>query len=153
MSAGDGVTRGLPTAAAIAVLVREGRILLVRRAKRPDRGLWGYPGGRIEPGETIAAAALRELREETGVVAAAVATFTALDVIARDDAGGLRHHYVLIAVLCRWRAGEPCAADDALDAAWFDPAADGFETIGLSAGVARLARIAMAMSPMGHSRT
>ncbi len=108
-----------PVPAVLAVVVRDGRVLLVRRANNPDKGLWGYPGGRIEPGETWAQAAIRELREETGVRAEAVGVLTALDVIDRADDGALRHHFVLIAVDCRWQAGEGQAADDALEARWF----------------------------------
>ncbi len=56
-----------PRLGAIAVLVRDDRALLVQRGKMPDAGLWGFPGGHVEPGETALAAAVRELREETGV--------------------------------------------------------------------------------------
>lgn len=133
-----------PVAAVLAAVVRDGRVLLVRRANPPDRGRWGLPGGRIEPGESLAAAALRELREETGVEAEAGPVLTALDSIHRHAAGGLAHHYVLVAVLCRWRAGEGRAADDALETGWYAPA----EIAGLgdraSANVARVAGLALA---------
>ena len=112
----------VPIAAALAVVVRNGRLLLVRRAKPPDRGRWGFPGGRIEPGEPLAAAALRELREETGVIAEDGRVLTALDSIHRDGTGALAHHFVLAAVLCRWVSGEGAPADDALETAWFTPA-------------------------------
>jgi 8-oxo-dGTP diphosphatase len=108
-----------PIPAVIAVVVREGRTLLVRRANAPDAGLWGFPGGKIEFGETVKDAAIRELREETGVHAAAQDVLTALDVLVRDAGGDIRQHYILIAVQCRWIAGEPIAGDDALEARWF----------------------------------
>src|SRR5690606_4574881 len=108
-----------PVPAVLAVVVRDGRVLLVRRANNPDKGLWGYPGGRIEPGETWAQAAIRELRDAAGVRAQAVGVLRVLDVIDRADDGALRHHFVLIAVGCRWQAGEGQAADDALEARWF----------------------------------
>ncbi len=108
-----------PIAAVIAVVLRGPEVLLVRRINPPDAGLWGFPGGKIEPGETLAQAALRELTEETGVMATAGAVIDALDVLDRDAAGVLRHHYILVAVACEWQAGEPVAADDASHAAWF----------------------------------
>jgi 8-oxo-dGTP diphosphatase len=108
-----------PIPAVIAVVVRDGRTLLVRRANPPDAGLWGFPGGRIEHGETVRAAALRELLEETSVLGEAQDIITALDVLDRSNDGTLRHHFILIAVLCRWLSGVPTAGDDALEARWF----------------------------------
>ncbi|AOX15808.1 NUDIX hydrolase [Kozakia baliensis] len=108
-----------PVVAAIAVVLHGGRALLVRRANPPDLGMWGFPGGKIELGETLMECAVRELQEETGVTAQAVRVVTALDVFDRDPTGSVRRHFVLIAVLCRWLEGEPVAADDALDAQWF----------------------------------
>lgn len=108
-----------PRPAAIAVVRREGHFLLVRRGQPPDPGRWGFPGGKIEPGETAAAAAVRELAEETGVVAEALCAFDCVDVIRRAADGGLLYHYVLVAVACRWVSGEGVAADDAHEANWF----------------------------------
>lgn len=136
----DATPPRLPVAAAIAVVVRGDRLLLVRRSHRPDAGRWGFPGGRIEPGETVIAAALRELDEETGVAADAIEVLTALDVIRRD--GETLHHYVLVAVLCRWRQGEGIAASDAHETGWFDLAAiAGLEK---SPDVERVAKLALA---------
>jgi len=130
--------QSLPIAAALAVVLRGERMLLVRRSHRPDAGRWGFPGGKIEPGETVIAAALRELAEETGVAAEAIEVLTALDVIRRD--GAVLHHYVLIAVLCRWSGGEGAAASDAEEIGWFDLAAlRGLETSVDVEGVAVLA--------------
>ncbi|MCQ9157218.1 NUDIX hydrolase [Acidomonas methanolica] len=108
-----------PVAATIAAVFHEGRILLVRRANPPDAGRWGFPGGKIEPGETIENAAVRELLEETGVHAEALRVFTAVDAFDYDEHGRLRQHFILIAVLCRWASGQPIAGDDALEARWF----------------------------------
>ena len=93
--------------------------MLVRRANPPDAGLWGFPGGKIEFGETVKAAAIRELLEETGVQAEAQDVMTTLDILVPDPAGVVQQHYILIAVRCRWIAGEPVAGDDALEATWF----------------------------------
>ncbi len=109
----------MPVAAVLAVVARDDRVLLVRRGKHPGFGLWGFPGGHIEPGEPLHDAALRELREETGVSATAGAILTAIDVIRRDADSTVLHHFVLIAVRCHWQAGEGRAADDALEARWF----------------------------------
>jgi len=100
---------GRPVAAVLAVVIRGGEALLVRRANPPDAGLWGFPGGKIEAGETIHAAAARELLEETGVRATPQLAFASLDALDYDADGRLRSHYVLIAVLCRWQACEPAS--------------------------------------------
>jgi 8-oxo-dGTP diphosphatase len=129
-----------PIAAAIAVVLRGERLLLVRRSHKPDAGRWGFPGGKIEPGETVIAAALRELAEETGVAADAVEVLTAVDVIRRDSA--VLHHYVLIAVLCRWRGGDGAPASDAEEIGWFDLAT--IATLDKSPDVERVAQLALA---------
>lgn len=114
---------GRPIAAVLAVVLRNEQVLLVQRAHAPDAGLWGFPGGRIESGESIEQAALRELQEETGVVAKAYRAFTALDAVSRDPNEYSEEKFILIGVLCSWTSGEPLAADDAIDAKWF-PLAD-----------------------------
>lgn len=134
-----------PIPAVIAVVVENSRALLVRRANPPDAGLWGYPGGKIEYGETVSEAAIRELREETGVEARALDVITTLDILVRAEDGAVTQHYILIAVLCRWLSGEPVAADDALEAGWF--ALDDLrpETLPMSEDVDVIARRAEAM--------
>jgi 8-oxo-dGTP diphosphatase len=109
-----------PIPAVIAVVVRGGEVILVRRANPPDVGLWGFPGGKIELGERLDQTAVRELYEETGVVARAVEVFTAVDAVELASNASVAHHYVLVAVLCQWISGDPIAADDALEARWFD---------------------------------
>ncbi|MEO1949435.1 MULTISPECIES: NUDIX hydrolase [unclassified Thioclava] len=135
-----------PVPAILAVVIRDGQALLVQRANPPDAGLWGFPGGKVEFGETLLAAAERELLEETGVRARATHAFNALDVLAEDGKGTLEHHFVLVAVECQWQAGEPVADDDALDARWV--AIDRMEEdLPLSRDVARIARQAAALGP------
>ena len=139
-----------PQPAVLAVLLRGDEVLLVRRRNPPNKGAWGYPGGRIEPGEPLAVAALRELKEETGVEAEFLQVLTALDSIA-DEAGGeeadAAWHYVLVVCLCRWTAGEPLAADDALEAAWFPVADLSLRPAPLIARVAEIAAQAGALTP------
>ncbi|CEJ12588.1 Bifunctional NMN adenylyltransferase/Nudix hydrolase [bacterium YEK0313] len=132
-----------PTAATIAVVPRDGAVLLVRRANPPDAGRWGFPGGKIETGEALLDAAIRELREETQVEAEAVEVLTAVDAFDHDETGALRQHFILIAVLCRWRAGAPVAGDDALEARWFPVETLEREDLALSIGAADLARQAL----------
>ncbi|MBK1696397.1 NUDIX hydrolase [Rhodovibrio salinarum] len=129
-----------PIAATIAVVIREAQVLLVRRANPPDAGRWGFPGGKIEPGEPLAQAAVRELMEETGVSAEALRVATAVDAFDRDTDGSVRRHFVLIAVVCRWTHGEPVAADDALDARWFPIRDLDTSELALSLDVAEVAR-------------
>ncbi|MFC4174062.1 NUDIX hydrolase [Microvirga sp. GCM10011540] len=129
-----------PVPAVIAVVVHEGQTLLVRRANPPDAGLWGFPGGRIEYGETVHAAALRELEEETSVKGEVQGVITTLDILDRSDDGSLRHHFILIAVQCRWLSGLPTAGDDALEARWFRIADLHPDRIDMSADVDAIAR-------------
>ncbi|MGF7159663.1 mutator protein MutT [Rhodoligotrophos appendicifer] len=132
------MTTGRPIACVLGVVIRDGEILLIRRANAPDRGKWGFPGGKIERGETVLAAAAREVAEETGIATEAVAVLTAVDVFEKDQAGRLQRHFVLIAVRCRWIAGEPIAADDALEAGWWP--IDRFAELDLSVDVEAVAR-------------
>jgi ADP-ribose pyrophosphatase YjhB (NUDIX family) len=131
-----------PIPAVIAVVLRGESILLVSRRNPPDVGMWGYPGGKIEFGESIEDAATRELLEETGVRARPDRLLTAVDAYDRDERGELRRHFILLAVLCTWEHGEPVAGDDAADAGWFaiDSLDDG--SLPLSLDVQRVARLA-----------
>lgn len=127
-------------AAVIAALIRDGRLLLVRRGRPPAEGLWGLPGGKIKFGETVLAAAERELVEETAVRAEAIRAFQVVDALDVTEDGMVRHHHVLVAVACRWIAGEPVAGDDAAEAAWFALDRLEIEPIGLIERVAEVAR-------------
>ena len=136
--------RKVPVAAAIALVVKDDQILLVRRANAPDAGRWGFPGGKIEFGETVLAAAERELAEETGIQGEALRVITAVEALDRDETDDLRQHFILIGVLCRWLSGTPVAGDDALDAAWFSQAALNTGDLALSLDVAEVAALAFA---------
>ena len=108
-----------PTLAALAVVIRHGDVLLARRRNAPDAGLWGFPGGHVELGETALDAAVRELHEETGIVARACRYLTNVDVIERGGDGTIRFHFLLAAVLCEHLSGAPVARDDVSDARWW----------------------------------
>jgi ADP-ribose pyrophosphatase YjhB (NUDIX family) len=107
-----------PIVAVLAVVLRGERALVVQRAQEPNAGRWGFPGGVLELGETVAAGAMRELAEETGIVAEPADTLSVFDAIHRDDEGRVRYHYTLIAVRGIWRSGDGVAADDAAAIAW-----------------------------------
>ncbi|SAI59628.1 MutT/nudix family protein [Bordetella ansorpii] len=142
-----------PVPAAIAVVIRAHQVLLVRRANPPDAGRWGFPGGKIDFGESIEQAAQRELLEETGVRGEAQRVFTAVDVFDHALSGELRQHFLLVAVLCRYLGGEPVGGDDALDAQWF--ALDALEAseLALSHDVARVAREGARLARMAGAIT
>lgn len=135
-----------PLAAAIAVVLHEGRVLLVRRANSPDAGRWGFPGGKIEAGERIEKAAIRELLEETGVRAEPLRIITAVDAFDCDEDALPSRHFVLIAVLCHWLSGDPIAGDDALEAKWIPLSDLKTDKLDLSLDVARIALEAGARS-------
>ncbi|HEX4196413.1 MAG TPA: NUDIX hydrolase [Caulobacteraceae bacterium] len=99
-----------PVPCAGVVCLRGGQVLLIRRGKAPRKGEWSIPGGRMELGEGAAEAALRELKEETGVEAELLGL---LDVVDHFHDGG---QAVLIDYAARWTAGEPVAGDDAAEA-------------------------------------
>ncbi|MBX9802779.1 MAG: NUDIX hydrolase [Caulobacteraceae bacterium] len=101
-----------PVPAVGVVCLRGDSVLLIRRGTPPRQGEWSLPGGRIEPGERAVEAALRELREETGVEAEITGLIDVVDGLF-PDAG---RHYVLIDYAARWLSGEPVAGDDAAEA-------------------------------------
>lgn len=93
-------------------------VLLIQRGKEPRRGEWSIPGGAVEVGETIRAAARREFAEECGGEIELRELIDVVDLISRDDAGRVRYHYALIDFWAEWRGGELRASDDVLDARW-----------------------------------
>jgi 8-oxo-dGTP diphosphatase len=107
-----------PIVAVLAVVLRGDKALIVQRAQEPNAGRWGFPGGVLELGETVAAGAMRELLEETGIVAEPAGILDVHDAIRRDPQGRVQFHYTLIAVRGVWRSGEGEPADDAADCAW-----------------------------------
>ncbi len=100
-------------------VIRDGRVLLAARANEPMRGVWTLPGGLVEAGESLAAAALRELEEEVGVRAEIVGpSLTPTEIILRDADGRIRHHYVIHPHAALWRAVEPAPGPEALAVRW-----------------------------------
>ena len=105
-----------------AVIVLEGRVLLVRRGAAPARGLWAIPGGGLRLGETLQQGAEREILEETGIVIRAGAPVFICDSFERDDEGRFRFHYVIVDLSADYISGEVKASDDALEARWISTA-------------------------------
>ncbi|WP_427928977.1 NUDIX hydrolase [Agrobacterium cavarae] len=110
----------LPQPASSAIIKRGDRLLLVRRINPPSQDMFAFPGGRGEPGETPADTALRELQEETGIVARHPQLFATYDLPSRDSAGQLTSHFLLSVFLVDAdEQAAALAADDAADAGWF----------------------------------
>lgn len=107
-----------PVIGVAAVVWRDNRCLLILRGKPPRLGEWSLPGGRQELGETVAEAARREVREETGLDVEVRDVVAVVDLIDRDDDTRIRYHYTLIDLLAEWRAGEAQPGDDAAAIAW-----------------------------------
>ncbi|MFN2427429.1 MAG: NUDIX hydrolase [Candidatus Binatia bacterium] len=99
-----------------AVVLHEGRLLVVERGNPPGEGIWALPGGSVELGETLAEAAEREVLEETGLVVRAGAVVHAFDAVVRDDDARVRFHYVIVDLLCEYVSGEVTAGSDARSA-------------------------------------
>lgn len=103
------------------VVFKAARVLLIRRAKAPRAGTWSLPGGRQRHGETVRAAAAREVREETNLEVEIGELLDVVDSLTRDSTGAVTYHYTLVDFMAEWRAGEVEAGDDATDAIWVDP--------------------------------
>ncbi|MGH9516464.1 MAG: NUDIX hydrolase [Terriglobales bacterium] len=104
-----------------AVIVEDGRVLLIKRGNAPLLGEWSIPGGMLELGETLRQGAEREALEETGLVVRATDLLGVFDRIVPDETGRTLYHYVLIDFLCHRISGDASAAGDASDAALFAP--------------------------------
>ena len=105
-----------PRAAASAAIIRDGLILIAERGGGPRKGYWSLPGGKIEPGETAAAAAAREIKEETGLDVTLRGLLDVHDVISADEGGNLQHHFIICVFYGTCGPGEPQAATDISDA-------------------------------------
>ncbi|MGA7487147.1 MAG: NUDIX hydrolase [Xanthobacteraceae bacterium] len=117
-----------PYLAASAAIVRDGKVLVVRRARPPANGLFTLPGGVVEVGETLTEAVAREVREETGMAIEPVALAGFRETIMRDAGGRVERHFIILCFASRWCAGEPVLNEELSEAHWLDPA----EIAGLS---------------------
>ncbi len=111
---------GRPQLAVSAVIFRDHRVLVARRANAPGRGLYSVPGGRVEHGEALHQAAMREVCEETAL-AIDIVGFAGWREVLPDPAAGRAGHYVVISFAARWRAGEVTLNGELDDFRWIAP--------------------------------
>jgi ADP-ribose pyrophosphatase YjhB (NUDIX family) len=111
-----------PFLAVSAAIIRDGKVLLVRRARKPALNLYSLPGGAVELGELLADAVVREVREETSIEIEPIAVAGNREVIERDGQGRIARHFVILCFASRWLKGEPVLNSELDDARWIDPA-------------------------------
>ena len=111
-----------PQLAVSAAIFRDDKILLVRRARFPARGLYSLPGGRVEFGETLQAALHREVDEETSLRIEIVGLAGWREVVPGTTGGG---HYLIMSFAARWISGEPVLNEELDDFRWLAPDATG----------------------------
>jgi ADP-ribose pyrophosphatase YjhB (NUDIX family) len=132
----------------VGVVVWHGRqVLLVKRSKPPRAGQWSLPGGAQHLGETLADAAAREVREETGIEIALGEIIATLDLIDRDEQGRVRHHYTLVDFTAEAHSSGLKAGDDAAAARWFERGE--LRRLGLWSETIRIIELAAAKRPAG----
>lgn len=127
-----------PRSAVGAVVFKGNRVLLVRRGRPPAQGQWAIPGGNIQLGESLQAAAEREILEETGITIKASEPVYTFDAIVRDDHGRIQFHYVIVDLAAEYVKGELKPGDDAADVRWV--AADELALLNVSPPTLKLLR-------------
>ena len=110
-----------PFLAVSAAIFREGRVLIVRRARPPAHGIYTLPGGGVELGETLEEAVIREVQEETALDVEPVALAGYRQAIARDAEGRVERHFVILPFAARWLAGEVSLNEELAEAHWLKP--------------------------------
>ncbi len=116
-----GRTAARPVLAASVAVFRDGKVLLATRTKPPADRLWSLPGGKVEAGETLEQAALRELEEEVGVTARLIGFNRHVEIFGRDAQGAVTHHFVVANFVGEWLSGEPKPGPEAGAVMWADP--------------------------------
>jgi 8-oxo-dGTP diphosphatase len=104
-----------------AVVVRDGKALIIKRAHEPRKGEWSLPGGLLELGESLQDAARREIKEETGLDVEVGPVIETFDRVHRDDHGRIRYHFVIVDFVCWSNGGVAMPGSDAEGVAWVTP--------------------------------
>lgn len=110
-----------PFLAVSAAIIRDGRVFIARRARRPALGVWTMPGGMVEAGETLTGALTREILEETSMTIEPVALAGHREVVVRDEQGRVQRHFVILCFASRWVSGEPILNDELDNSQWIRP--------------------------------
>lgn len=111
-----------PYLAVSAAIFRGGKVLIVRRARKPALNLYTLPGGAVEVGESLTDAVIREAREETSLEIEPVSLAGHREAIMRDKENRIERHFVILCFASRWLKGEPILNSELDDARWIDPA-------------------------------
>jgi ADP-ribose pyrophosphatase YjhB (NUDIX family) len=109
-----------PFLAASAAILRDGKVLVVRRARPPAHGVFSLPGGVVESGETLFEAVTREVMEETALIIEPVALAGFRETIVRDTDGRVERHFVILPFAARWVAGDPVLNEELSEWRWVD---------------------------------
>lgn len=145
------MTREYPDAPRVgvgAIVIHEGRVLLVRRGRAPALGLWSVPGGLVELGETTVDAARREVEEETGLDVRIAGLVGVLDRVTRDADGRVRYHWVLVDYLAYPQSNDTITAgSDAAEVRWVT--IDEVERLPITEGLADMIKRAAALAGGG----
>lgn len=112
-----------PFIAVSAAIMREGRVLVARRARPAANPIFTLPGGVVEVGETLEQAVKREILEETGLTIEPVALAGHREFIQRDETERVLRHFVIMCFASRWVAGEPMLNDELAESQWVEPEA------------------------------
>lgn len=107
-----------PIPAVAAIILEEGKLLLIRRGAEPNKDKWSIPGGSVQWGEPLKEAIKREVREETGLDVEVGKIAGVFDLIVRDEAGNVAYHYVIIDFFAKPVGGKLIPGDDAVQVRW-----------------------------------
>jgi 8-oxo-dGTP diphosphatase len=129
-----------PFLAVSAAIMREGKFLVVRRARPPANGLFSFPGGVVEAGEKLTEALIREIAEETAMRIDPVGLAGFRETIVRDCDDRVERHFVILCFAARWQAGEPVLNEELSEARWLEPSE--IATLPTTPGLAEIAAAA-----------